>query len=864
MNGFTAILRREWFAAFATPLPYLFVIGFGVLNTLATFELGDFLPRGEADLSASFTLQPWLLIWLAPALSMRFWSEERRHGTLESLLTQPISLSAAVTAKWLSGTAILAMALVMTMPLWATVSFLGHPDHGAIVGGYLGSLCLGAALLAVGSAVSASTKHQLSAFLLTTVIGAALLLAGHPVVTELLRDRVPLVLLQALTDISALSHHRGLARGVVGLDDLGYFAALTMAGLLATSVNLLGIRGLPIRLLGRACRPLVANIGLLCMLLTASSLISRHLGQARIDLTEERLYTLAPATQRLIEHVKEPINLTLYASSRTLALSPAHATEARRLRELLSDISARARDRIRLSIIDPAPFTDEEDAASEAGLRALPIGEAGDNLWLGLTAESEGRRASIDLFEPNQAPFVEYRIAKLIRQVSRPHRAIIGLISTLPSAPQYTESGDRLRSAWATDDALRDQYDVRDIFPDAEQLPEGLEALLIFHPKGLSTSLIRAVNDYVTSGGRLLLAVDPDSQFDGQLDDAAVGIDHASTFEPLLRAWGITFDPTLAVGDLDNALLVGTGRSNRPVRHLGFIGFPNANLAADDLLTGGLHRLDFATPGFFEFHISHGLHVTPMIQTSLESAPYKVADLAFGATPETLRHGFRPTGRRYVIAARVEGLFPSAFDTVAPTANARNGKAILVADTDWLADTLWIREEDVNGTRYREPWANNGDFLLNAVDALTGGDDLVGLRGREPAARPFTRLSDLREQADRSLAAQLEALQQSLVETNRKIADLTGSQPGGAAMNRQQEGELSSAEIERKRLSRALRAVHHDMDREAAKLGRRLYASNLFGLPVLLSLVGIVALRRRQRAAVTGKIALRPDENGVE
>jgi len=221
MNGFTAILRREWFAAFATPLPYLFVIGFGVLNTLATFELGDFLPRGEADLSASFTLQPWLLIWLAPALSMRFWSEERRHGTLESLLTQPVSLSAAVTAKWLSGTAILAMALVMTMPLWATVSFLGHPDHGAIVAGYLGSLCLGAALLAVGSAVSASTKHQLSAFLMTTVIGAALLLAGHPVVTELLRDRVPLVLLQALTDISALSHHRGLARGVVGLADLG-------------------------------------------------------------------------------------------------------------------------------------------------------------------------------------------------------------------------------------------------------------------------------------------------------------------------------------------------------------------------------------------------------------------------------------------------------------------------------------------------------------------------------------------------------------------------------------------------------------------------------------------------------------------
>jgi ABC-type uncharacterized transport system involved in gliding motility auxiliary subunit/ABC-type transport system involved in multi-copper enzyme maturation permease subunit len=864
MNGFAAILRREWVATFATPLPYLFMIGFGVLNTLATFELGDFLARGEADLSASFALQPWLLIWLAPALSMRFWSEERRHGTMESLLTQPISLGAAVTAKWLSGVIILAMGLLMTLPLWATVSFLGHPDHGTISAGYLGSLCLGAALLAVGAAVSASTKHQMSAFLMTTVIGALLLLAGHPVVTDLLRDRIPAALLHSLTDISALSHHRGLSRGVVGLDDLSYFAALTITGLIVTLVNLLGIRGLPIRLLGRTVRPFVATFGLVSILLGGSSVISRHLGQARLDLTEEKLYTLAPATQRLIERVDEPINLTLYASSRTLALSPAHAAEARRLRELLSDITARARDRIHLSIIDPAPFTDAEDEASEAGLRALPMGEAGDNLWLGLSAESQGRRASIDLFEPSQAAFVEYRIAKLIRQVSRPHRAVVGLISTLPSESQYTDTGDRVRPAWATDDALREQYDVRDISPDAERLPTSLEALLVLHPKGLSQPLLRAINDYMIGGGHLLLAVDPDSQFDGQLDDAGAGFDHASTFEPFLRAWGITFDPTLAVGDLDNALLVGTGRGNRPVRHLGFIGFPTGNLASGDLLTGGLHRLDFATPGFLELHAPHGLQAFPLIQTSVESAPYQVADLAFGATPETLRHGFHPTGHRYVIAARVEGRFPSAFASSQPPAKARVAKAIVLADTDWLADTLWIRDEEVNGSRYREPWANNGDFLLNAVDELTGGEDLVGLRGREPAARPFSRLSYLREQADRRLASQLEALQLSLADTNRKIADLTGSNPGGSATNHQQEGELSSAEMERKRLSRALRAVHHDMDREAAKLGRWLYAINLLCLPILVGLAGAVALRRRQLAAAIDKPARRPDANGVE
>ena len=847
MNALIAIFRREWLGTFSTPLPYLFIGGFSVLNTIATFEFGDFLSRGEADLSLSFALQPWILVWLAPALSMRFWSEERRHGTFESLITQPISLAAAVTGKWLSGTVILAFGLLMTTPLWATVSFLGNPDHGAIVAGYVGSLCLGATLLAIGSAVSASTRHQVSAFILTTVIGTLLLLAGHPVVAELLRDRAPAAVVEALTDLSALSHHRALARGVIGLDDLTYFVSLTTIGLLATTVSLLAVRGLSINVFGKRLRPMMAISGLLGIALISSTLGSRNLGQIRVDLTEEKLYTIAPATQHLIQNLTQPLNLTLYASSRTLALSPAHAAESKRLRELLSDISARARNRVHLTVVDPAPFSNEEDHASEAGLKARPIGDSGDDLWLGLVAETEGRRASIEFFEPSQSAFLEYRIARLIRQVSRPHRAVVGLLSTLPSGPQYSESGDRQRPAWVIDDELREQYDVRDIFPGDDGLPDKLDALLVLHPKGLSPTLVRAIDYFVIHGGRMLLAIDPDAQFDGQFEDPGAGFDHASTFEPALRAWGIQFDPAIAVGDLDNALLVGNGRGNRPVRHLGFVGLSGSSLAASDPLTSGLHRLDFATPGFFQFHLPSGIQLQSLVATSVESAPYAVADLSFGATPETLRHGFHPTGRRYVIAARLEGQFPSAFQVDASTP-LRPAKLIVVADTDWLADTLWIRDEEINGAHYREPWANNGDFLLNSVDALTGGDDLVGLRGREPAARPFKRLTTIRNQADRRLAAQLEALERSLADTNRKIAAITGDMPGGAAANPQQQGELANTEMERRRLSRALRGVHHELDRDAAKLGRLLYGINILFFPLLLSGIAIAMLRRRHRS----------------
>jgi ABC-type uncharacterized transport system involved in gliding motility auxiliary subunit len=239
---------------------------------------------------------------------------------------------------------------------------------------------------------------------------------------------------------------------------------------------------------------------------------------------------------------------------------------------------------------------------------------------------------------------------------------VIGLLSTLPSGSQYSESGDQLRPAWVIDDELREQYDVRDIFPNDDGLPDKLDALLVLHPKGLSPALVRAINHFVIQGGRMLLAVDPDAQFDGQFEDQGARFRSCLHIRARLESSGIQFDPAIAVGDLDNALLVGSGRGNRPVRHLGFVGFSGASLAASDPLTSGLHRLDFATPGYFEFHVPSGIHLQPLVTTSIESAPYRVADLSFGATPETLRHGFHPTGRRYVIAARLEGQFPSAFE----------------------------------------------------------------------------------------------------------------------------------------------------------------------------------------------------------
>lgn len=850
MNGFLAILKRELQGAFTSPLAYLFIVTYAVLTTIGTFEIGDLLAGGQADLSNCFTIQIWLLVWLTPALTMRLWAEERRQGTIELLLTRPINLSTIVVAKWTAAVVLLIVALLTTFPLWATVLFLGHPDHGAIVSAYFGTLLLGAALLSLGSALSAASRNQVSAYVATACSGSVVLLAGHPIMAEFARDRMPTVLIETIADLGALSHHHALARGVIGLADVVYFLALSMAGLFATAVVLNRIRDLPLVLFKRRVPPGLTAVGILIAVLLVSIGAPRLLGRARFDLTEESLYTLSPASQRLLNNIEHPLTLTLYASSRTLTAAPSYATQAGRIRELLADMSARARDKIHFSVIDPAPFSDDEDHASEIGLRSIPVGEAGDSLWLGLVAESDVGHASIDLFEPSQAAFLEYRIARLIRQVARPHRATVGLISTLPTGAIIGSSAIPGHPAWAIDDELREQYDVRDILPSDTALPKDLAALLIWHPKGVSPQLLTAIDQFIANGGHAFVAVDPDAQFDSEQDDPSVGTDHASTLEPLLRTWGLNFDPTVAVGDLDNALLIGSGRGDRPVRHLGFSGFGRESLAANDPLTSGLHRLDFATPGFLSVHVPTGVSATTLIETSVSSAPIKVADLAFGATPETLRHGFHPTGQRYIIATHLRGPLPSAFSGSAAK-QKKSADVIVIADTDWLADLLWIRDQEINGTRYREPWANNGDFLLNAVDELTGGEDLIGLRGREPKARPFVRLDDIRNRADRRLSAQSEALEQKLAEANRHIADLTGNVTGGTATNPQQRGELAAAELERRRIVRALRGVRHDLDREAARLGHWIYAIDLLLAPLTLLFTALIVLGRRQRRAET-------------
>jgi ABC-2 type transport system permease protein len=224
----TAIFRRELFSYFATPVAYVFIVIFLMLAGALTFYLGGLFERGQADLQPFFTFHPWLYLFLVPAVAMRLWSEERKSGTIELLLTLPVTMWQAVLGKFLAAWAFIGIALALTFPLWITVNYLGEPDNGVIVASYLGSLLMAGAFLAIGACLSAATRNQVVAFILTVVVCFLLMLAGFPLVLDVFRALFPQVVVDAIAQLSFLTHFAAISKGVIDLRDLLFFV-LTIA-----------------------------------------------------------------------------------------------------------------------------------------------------------------------------------------------------------------------------------------------------------------------------------------------------------------------------------------------------------------------------------------------------------------------------------------------------------------------------------------------------------------------------------------------------------------------------------------------------------------------------------------------------------
>lgn len=241
MRPTQAVFRRELVSYFATPVAYVFIVIFLALSGALTFYLGGLYERGQADLQPFFSFHPWLYLFLVPAVAMRLWAEERKVGSIELLLTLPLTKSQAVLGKFLAAWVFIGIALALTFPIWLTLAYLGEPDHGVILAGYLGSWLMAGAFLAIGICLSAVTRNQVVAFILTVVVCFGLMLSGFPLVLNVFSAWAPQALVDAVAQLSFLTHFSSIAKGVLDLRDVLFFA-LTIAAWLAACVVVVELR----------------------------------------------------------------------------------------------------------------------------------------------------------------------------------------------------------------------------------------------------------------------------------------------------------------------------------------------------------------------------------------------------------------------------------------------------------------------------------------------------------------------------------------------------------------------------------------------------------------------------------------------
>lgn len=598
-------------------------------------------------------------------------------------------------------------------------------------------------------------------------------------------------------------------------------------------------------------RNLISGLGLALLavaFLMVTLLNNLWFSGVRVDLTENKLFTLAAGTREIVQQIDEPINLYFFFSEKASEDLTTLRAYANRVRELLQEYALLAPGKINLQLIDPEPFSDAEDRAAAFGLQGVPVNNAGDELYFGLAATNAlDDQQVIGFFQPDKEAFLEYEISKLIQNLLVQKKPKVGLLSTLKVQGDMDMNTFQTTPAWVVIDQIDQASELQTITPGAESLPADLDLLVLIQPRGLAESLLSSIDQFALSGGHVLVFVDPLAETDQSQVNPMMGISGAETTIdfPLLAGWGVQLRKDVVLGDSQQALTV-SGVDGQPVRHLSILGLQAQNFNIEDVTLSSLETINVSTAGILDVLDQRSTQVDVLMASSEYAMPIERLRLKMLGDPSELLPDFKATGQFYPVAVRITGSASSQYplplggESSVPSPNNLN--VIVVADTDILSDRLWVQLQDFFGQRIVTPWANNGDFVTNAVDNLTGSSALISIRSRGRFTRPFDVVQDLRREAEASYLNSANDLQSQLAEAERQLGELESSrdEQNLMSLSPEQEATLVRFQQEKLRIRKALRNVRHQLDKDIEMLGSTLKFMNIVLMPLLLIFVLLV------------------------
>ncbi len=595
----------------------------------------------------------------------------------------------------------------------------------------------------------------------------------------------------------------------------------------------------------------------------------------RGDLTAGKIFTLSDGTRDLLAKVEEPISLQLYATRGVEGLPVSYKNYAARVEEMLRAYVRASGGRLSLETISPAADTPEEERAQAAGLQPQQVPGTGEPFYLGLVVTQADQQKTLPVFAPDREELLEYDVSSLLHAVQQLTKPRLGVLTKLPlqgrpfnmMTQQRPPPGQLILEEW------RRSFEIVTVEPGFTELPADLAALAVLHPTGFTAAQEFALDQFILSGKPVLLALDPSSTWfrrqGGQQAMFGGGSpDVSSDLPTLLKAYGITYDAQQVVGDPALATPVNAG-NGQVARMPVWLSLTNANLAAGSPATAQLNSLLFIEPGSVKVDTREGREILPLIESSATAGVVPSFTLQFAQPDEVARSLVAGTEKK-TLAALVRGPFATAFPDGKPAAAASDGASgsapaadqpaalksgagtlLIVADSDWLLDDFSVRRQSLFGQEMVQPLNDNLFLGSNLIDFLAGSPNLIALRGKRSAQRPFSVVAKMEADAQKKYNDQLAALETRLSEVQRELSELQGKSPDGGRLVATPEVLKKIEEFQAQELAmrRERREIRRGLREGIDALENKLLVINLLATPVLLGVFGLCFARMRRSAS---------------
>ncbi len=845
MRNLWIVCKNELIRYFTSPLAYVYLISFLILNSSFALYFGHFFDRGNASLVSMFSYQPWLYLLFLPGISMRLWAEEFRTKTIVQIMTMPISTTSLVLGKFFASWFFSGIALILTFPFWITVNILGNPDNLVIFISYIGSFLIAGCMLSISQTMSALSKNQVTALVLSVIANLAFMLCGLEYILSFFRLFAPVSIIDMIASFSFETHFFSITQGLFELRDIIFFFTIMFlfnlttiiiinfrtsgsAGILASTSRMYYIFCFIIMLLGFVGINLLAN---------NYTRLWQH------DFTQEKIFALTNTTKQILQGLPEPVIAKLYYNPELGRRNPEYRLMFDKVRLLLKQYAEISDGKFLFRIYNPEPFSNAEDQAITGGLKALPLIDSNEAAYFGLTlSNSIDKHTNIPFFAIERQNFLEQDLTEAIYRLNLSKKTI-GILSTLPVFD--TVIANVASQRWEIINQIEKFYNVKSI-SKPEDINSDLSALILIHPRDLTSNMIASIRKYTDNGGKILafldVATDSERIFAPAMEKFV-----SSDLGGLDTSWGFRFNHDMAVADLDNSLTVQVNNdNNNPDYTQDILQFyiPEEGINHEIPETYNLKKLLVSSVATVSPLNNENIIFIPLLKSGENSAAVAANWAQEANDPNVLLRNFKKDNFAKVIAAHIISKSPQ-----------HPFQVIAVADTDLLYDTFWSKTIHTNDGNIMVPIFDNVNFVLNALEVLIGQENLIELRGKSAQTRKFYAIEKIRKQARLDFTIKEQEILTKMDKTKAGLSEIWNKKEfeGRETFTPDELSIIANIRKDLDKLRLDLRNLRLELNSEIDRIDTFIKLANIYAIPLLIFIGWIIVHLKRKKQKLKNK-----------